>query len=41
VKSKKERNPFDLDIKPIKIPRIRINPDLLEILAERRRKRKL
>ena len=40
MKSKKKRNPFDLDVEPINIPKIRINPDLLDIIADRKRKRK-
>lgn len=40
MKSKKNRNPFDLDIKPTKISKFRINPDLLELIADRKRKKK-
>ena len=40
MKSAKKRSPFDLDIKPLEIPRFRISPDLLDIIAERRRKKR-
>lgn len=40
MKSKKKRNPFDLDIKPTRISKYRINPRLLEIIADRRRRRR-
>lgn len=40
MKSNKQRSPFDLNIEPIKIPRIRINPDLLDIIAERKRNKR-
>ena len=35
----KEKNPFDLYIEPLKTPRYRINPELLKIIAERRKKK--
>jgi len=38
--SKKQPNPFEIKIEPIKIPKIIINPDLLELIAERKRKNK-
>ena len=37
---KKKSNPFDLHVEPLKIPRYRINPELLRIIAERRKKKK-
>ena len=40
MKQNKKRNPFDLNIEPIQISKFRINPDLLDILAERRRNKK-
>ena len=40
MKPKKDRNPFDLDIEPTKISKFRINPELLEMIADRKRKKK-
>jgi len=39
--NKKVRSVFDLHIEPIKIPRYRISPQLLDILAERKRKKRI
>jgi len=39
VKTKKKENPFDIKIEPIRIPKFRINPELLNIIAERKKKK--
>jgi hypothetical protein len=39
MKSKKTSNPFNLKIEPINIPKFRINPTLLQIIAERKNRK--
>jgi len=36
----KKRSKFDLDMEPINISKFRINPDLLDAIVERKKKRK-
>lgn len=40
MRSKKNTNPFNVKIEPVRMPRIRISPELLRLIAERRRNRK-
>ncbi len=37
MRYKKKRNIFDMHIEPLKIPRYRINPELLRIIVERKK----